>query len=54
MSTPHSGQTAMAQESARDTTWIDLAQCIYGFDRDTARRLAFYRWLWETRRLGEG
>jgi hypothetical protein len=33
------------------TDWISVAECMYGFDRQTAQRLAFVRWLRLTGRL---
>ncbi len=31
--------------------WVAIAECIYGFDRQTAQRLSFIRWLCVTGRL---
>ena len=31
--------------------WIDVAECLYGFDHLTAQRLAFFRWLHDTGRI---
>jgi hypothetical protein len=43
---------AVAEELARHCTdWVIVAECLYGFDRQTAQRLAFVRWLRVTGRL---
>ncbi len=33
------------------TDWVQVAQRLFSFDRETAQRLAFVRWLRTTRRL---
>ncbi len=47
---PWMGAPAEPSDVTRD---IALAQARYGFDRPTAQRLAFVRWLWCRGRLGD-
>jgi hypothetical protein len=48
------GQQAEAEHARLDlASWPEVALHLYGFDRRTAERLAFVRWLWETHRLTE-
>jgi hypothetical protein len=48
---PRSGPAP--EPAIQRAVWHDLAECLYGFDHQTALRLAFVRWLVETGRLGE-
>jgi hypothetical protein len=47
------GQPATEAANRDRSTWADMAQEVYGFERQTARRLAFVRWLVQTGRLGD-
>jgi hypothetical protein len=46
-------QAAAEDEIPCRSTWADVAQQLYGFDRHTAQRLAFVRWLVLTGRLSD-
>ncbi len=41
-------------EPAKENSDIVRASVHFGFDRPTAERLAFIRWLWRCGRLGDG
>jgi hypothetical protein len=44
--------TVVTDTPADPAGWVVIAEEYYGFDRPTAKRLAFWRWLRVTGRLG--
>ncbi len=44
----------VAEELLRRAEPREVAQHLYGFDPQMARRLAFFRWLYQTGRLSDG
>jgi hypothetical protein len=51
MSVVHERDAAGPTVTFHCTEWVIIAECLYGFDRLVAQRLAFVRWLRETGRL---
>ena len=53
MDTLSDSLTAAKDKACCCYVWANVAQRVYGFDRATAQRLAFIRWLVETGRIHE-
>jgi hypothetical protein len=48
----HEAEAVVDQWGRECMDWVIVAECLYGFDEPTARRLAFIRWLHATGRIG--